>query len=53
MLLYAVTDRAWVGKQTLCDGRSGIKGRLHLRSAPWKKSISDAEVSLRKRIQNT
>ncbi len=35
MLLYAVTDRAWVGKpDALRTGRSGIKGRLHLRSAP-------------------
>lgn len=35
MLLYAVTDRPWVGKQTLCEQvEAALKGRLHLRSAP-------------------
>ena len=36
MLLYAVTDRAWVGKQSLYGKRP--EGRCHLRTAAGKAS---------------
>ena len=43
MLLYAVTDRAWVGKQTLCEQvEAALKGGctcVQLR----EKELSDAE----------
>lgn len=50
MLLYAVTDRAWVGKQTLCEQvEAALKGGctcVQLR----EKELSDAEF-LRKRLK--